>query len=602
MPAGDPRYFVRSEKRLVQGSKPTMTTTTASLTLPGVPALEAASGRGVVSAGHPAEAAAGLEMLEEGGNAIDAIVAAAFTAFVVEPAMCGLGGYGRLAVFDAASKRLVSVDHYLRAPGAARPDMFEIDEAKPLKHYETPYTKGLKAERGGLASAVPGAVAGLYWAQRRLGKLPWARVLEPAIAEAKAGLEVTWSLLLRLAENFEGVRSMPELAALFLPGGQLPRAPAQHAPGDRLPMAGLAKTLARIAEEGAAGFYSGPVAQAIARASRAAGGILTEADLAAYRPRILYERPQRYRGLDYVTCFDPVGYEALNILDRFDLAGFGPDSLEYRHFVAEAMAAAFVDNIAYYGDPDFVPDSPVAGLSSPELGEKRAAMLSRERALPRPVPPIDRSAFGPGAAEREALGRFESAEPWPPKLGGTTQMATADRDGNMASLLTSVSGSFGSMIAVPETGIILNNGMGNYDPRPGRPNSIAPGKMPIFAVPTMVALEGDRAVFAAAGAGGYRITAGVLLTFLNWHDFGMGLGAAMAAPRLHCQGKETFVDPRMPQAIRDGLARLGHRVVMQGDDPGMNAYGRVSAVAFDAKSGRLQAAAGPSWHGSTGGL
>lgn len=551
----------------------------------------------MVAAGHADEVAAGLAVIEEGGNAIDAVVAAAFAGYVVEPAMCGLGGYGRMSVYVAERRELISVDHYLRAPGAARPDMFEIDEAKGLKYYETPYTKGLKAERGALAVGVPGAVAGLYWAQRRLGRLPWAAVLQPAIALARAGLEVTWSLSLRLAENLDAIRERPALAAMVLPGSRLPRVAGQIEPGERLPMDDLAASLTRIAQEGAAGFYSGPVAEAIAAACEAGGGILSRADLENYRPRILRERPRRYRGLDYITCADPVGYEALNILERFDLAELGPDSRAFRHVMAEALAAAFVDNIAHYGDPDFVGPGPAAALSDPALGAKRAAMLSLERALPRPVAAID-----PGRGDDTGIAERLADEPWPPKLAGTTQMAAADREGNMTSLCTSVSASFGSLVAVPGTGIILNNGMGNFDPRPGRPNSIAPGKMPIFAVPTLVALENGRAVFAAAGAGGYRITTGVLHALVHWRDFKQPLAEALAAPRVHCQGKETYVDARIDPGVRDALAALGHRVVTQADDPGLNAFARVSAVSLDPASGELHAASGPPWHGAAGGV
>jgi gamma-glutamyltranspeptidase/glutathione hydrolase len=551
----------------------------------------------VVAAGHPEEVAAGLAMLEDGGNAIDAVVAAAFAGYVVEPAMCGIGGYGRMAAYVAAERELISVDHYLRAPGAARPDMFEIDEAKGLKYYETPYTKGLKAERGPLAVGVPGAVAGLYWAQRKLGKLPWAAVLQPAIALAKAGLEVSWSLVLKLAENLEAIREMPALTAMVLPGGRLPRAPGQIEPGERLAMDELAATLMRIAKEGAAGFYSGLVADAIAAAVQAGGGILSREDLASYRPRILREKPRRYRGLDYITCCDPVGYEALNILEHFDLAALRPDAPEFRHLMAEALAAAFVDNIAHYGDPDFIGEGPAAALGDPALGARRAAMLGPERALPRPVAAID-----PGIAGDPDIAERLSDEPWPPELAGTTQMTAADREGNMVSLCTSVSASFGSLVAVPGTGIILNNGMGNFDPRPGRPNSIAPGKMPIFAVPVLLALENDRAVFAAAGAGGYRITTGVLHALVHWRDFKLPLAEAIAAPRVHCQGKETYVDARIDPAVRDALAALGHRVVVQADDPGLNAFSRVSAVSLDPASGALHAASGPPWHGAAGGL
>jgi len=525
------------------------------------------------------------------------VVAAAFAGYVVEPAMCGIGGYGRLSAYVAQRRELISVDHYLRAPGAARADMFEIDEARGLKYYETPYTRGLKAERGPLAVGVPGAVAGLYWAQRKLGKLPWAAVLQPAIALAKSGLDVTWSLVLKLAENLEAIREMPALAAMFLPGGRLPRAPGQIEPGERLAMDELAATLARIAAEGPAGFYSGPVADAIAAAVQTAGGVFSREDLEKYRPRIVREKPRRYRGLDYITGCDPVGYEALNILEHFDLAALRAESLEFRHLVAEALAAAFVDNIAHYGDPDFIGDGPAAALSGLALGARRAAMLSPDRALARPVAAID-----PGLGESAEIDARLADEPWPPKLAGTTQMTAADAEGNMVSLCTSVSASFGSLVAVPATGIILNNGMGNFDPRPGRPNSIAPGKMPIFAVPVLVALESGRAVFAAAGAGGYRITTGVLHALIHWRDFRMSLADAIAAPRVHCQGKDTYVDARIEPGVRDALAALGHRVVVQADDPGLNAFSRVSAVSLDPASGPLLAASGPPWHGAAGGL
>jgi gamma-glutamyltranspeptidase/glutathione hydrolase len=558
------------------------------------------SDRGVVAAGHPAEVDAGLAMLEAGGNAIDALVAAAFVAYVVEPAMAGLGGYGRLSAFRADSGALVSVDHYLRAPAAARPDMFEIDPDKGLKYYETPYTKGLKAERGPLSACVPGAVAGLYWSQRRLGRLPWARVLEPAIAAARAGLEVSWSLFLHLAQTEEAIRTDAATAAILLPAGRLPRPSGQIDPAERLDLSDLAATLEIIAERGAAGFYEGRIAAAIGEAFRARGGILRAEDLAAYRPRVVIERPQSYRGLAYVTCLDPVGYEALNILDRFDLAALGPESLAFRHVMAEAMAAAFVDNIAYYGDPDHGFAAVSAALGSPALGARRAAMIDLRRALARPVAAVVPEMLGQCVLDPAVLGAHVALDPWPPRLSGTTQVAAADGEGNMAALITSVGSSFGSFVTAPGTGITFNNGMGNFDPRPGRPNSIAPGKMPIFAVPNLLALEDGKAVFAAAGSGGYRITTAILHALTYWRDFAMSLPASIAAPRVHCQGKETYVDGRIDAHVRQGLAALGHRVVVQQDDPGLNAFGRVSTVAR--RGGRLQAASGPPWLAGAGGL
>jgi len=555
----------------------------------------ARSAKGVVAGGHPAEVEAGLRILAEGGNAFDAIVAANFTACVVEPAMTSLGGYMRLSGFVGGSREALSVDAYLRAPGAAHERLFEIDESKPLKYYETPWTRGYSAERGYKSAGVPGVVAGLWWTQRRLGRLPWAAVLQPAIEEARKGVEVTFALWQRLAENRDTLVEYPETAKVLLPGGRIPGGPSQTAHGERLRFPGLAETLELIAAEGAAGFYEGELPRRIAGFVQANGGILSEADFAGYRPRVLKETPQRYRDLDYVTCYDQVGIEALNVLRHFDLKALGPDSAGFYHLMAEAMAVAFTDSIQHYGDPDFGHAAVAEALANPALGRYWAGRIGLEHALPRPVAAADLQPFA-GAAIAQRLD-----EPWAPRLKGTTQLAAADAAGNMASIITSISASFGSQVLVPDTGILLNNGMGNFDPRPGRPNSIAPGKMPIFAVPTLLAWDDKGAAFASGGSGGYRITPAILHPFLHWLEFGMDLPAAIQHPRVHCQGKDTFADGRIAPAVRDALAALGHKLHVQRDDPGLNAFGRVSIVARG-RDGMLEAASGPPWLGAAGGL
>jgi gamma-glutamyltranspeptidase/glutathione hydrolase len=555
----------------------------------------ARSDKGVVAGGHPAEVEAGLEILAEGGNAFDAIVAANFVACVVEPAMTQVGGYVRLSGYDGRAQEAISVDAYLRAPGAAHERLFEIDESKPLKYYETPWTRGYSAERGFKSAGVPGLVAGLYWTQRNLGRLPWKRVLQPAIRQARAGVEIGFALWQRLAENQGTIKDYPETYKVLFPEGRIPSAPSQTAHGERLVFPQLDETLARIAEEGADGFYKGEVAQRIGAFFQENGGILSAADLAAYRPRVMKERPQRYRGLDYVTCYDQVGIECLNILQQFDLKRLGADSAEFLHLTAEAMAAAFVDSIQHYGDPDMGFRAVAEALANPALGAWWAKQIRMDRTLPRPVQPADLKAFAFEPIEqRQALA-------WPPKLQGTTQLAAADAEGNMASVITSISASFGSQVLVPGTGVLLNNGMGNFDPRPGRPNSIRPGAMPIFAVPTLLAYDDKGAAFASGGSGGYRIMPAILFPFLYWLEFGRALPAAIEGPRLHCQGKDTFIDSRVPPAVRDRLAALGHKLHVQRDDPGLNAFGRVSAVARG-KDGMLEAASGPAWLGAAGGL
>ena len=258
--------------------------------------------RGVVAGGHALEAEAGIAALCAGGNAIEAVVAAAFAGFVVEPASCGLGGYGRLAIWLGAPKQFVTVDHYARAPAAAHADMFEVDPTKPDKYYGFPHTKGMRAERGALATAVPGAVAGLCAAHERYGRLPLPRALEPAVSYAEAGVAVDANLQLVIAGRLAEIREQPAAASFLLRNDAPPAIAGQFGGGDRLDTSALARTLKRIADKGAAGFHEGPVAEAIERASAGVGGILRATDLAAYRPRLLHERPSRYRGHEYITA------------------------------------------------------------------------------------------------------------------------------------------------------------------------------------------------------------------------------------------------------------------------------------------------------------
>jgi gamma-glutamyltranspeptidase/glutathione hydrolase len=181
-------------------------------------------------------------------------------------------------------------------------------------------------------------------------------------------------------------------------------------------------------------------------------------------------------------------------------------------------------------------------------------------------------------------------------------MAAADASGNVVSLITSLTHGFGSLVLVPETGIFLNNSMVNYDPRPGLPNSIAPGKMPIFAAPALVMSTGGEAVLGSCGSGGYRILSGVLHSALHALDFDMPVQAAIDAPRVHCQGEETFVDGRISENVREQLRELGHNVVVVNDDPGVTHFGRVSAVSRDPDSGLLAAGGGPAWWTACAGL
>jgi gamma-glutamyltranspeptidase/glutathione hydrolase len=556
--------------------------------------VQVASRRGAVSAGHPLEVAAGLEMLAAGGSAMDAVVAGAFVACVVEPNNVSIAGYGHLSAYLAADDRFLTVDHSPRAPHRATPDMFELVDEPPEGH-DWPATVGDRNSAGALSVAVPGAVRGLFEAHRVAGRLPWADVLAPAIRAAQEGVEVRWNLLLLIAAQMEAIRARPHTAQLLMPGGRLPRAASEEGPGDRLDQSDLAAVLRRIADEGPDAFHRGPVAEAIAAEVAAGGGILDAQDLADYRPLVFDEEPRTYRGLRYVTSNDTVGYEALNILEQFAPAPDGPGSAEHLHLLAEACGHAFVDSVTYFGDPEHV-RSPVGGLSSKEFAKQRAAGIGRDRTAPHPVVPADPWPFDPGAGP-------DGAPPGPSAGGlhGTTQVVAADADGNVVSLIITIGGDFGAGLVVPGTGIVLNNSMVNYDPRPGFTNSIAPGKMPFFAVPAIVAARDGRGVLGVAGSGGYPILAGVVHATVNVLDHGLGVQAAIDEPRVHSQGHRTYVDARVEPAVRDRLAEFGHELVVQDTDPGSLAFSRVSAVAL-AGDGTITAGSGPAWNTAAGAL
>ncbi|MCC6944659.1 MAG: gamma-glutamyltransferase [Thermomicrobiales bacterium] len=547
--------------------------------------------RGVVAGGDQREADAGIRIMQEGGNAVDALVAAAFVGYVVEPDSCGIGGYGRLAIYLEEQQEFVTVDHYVRAPLAATDTMFEVIDGGDRLYYGWPQVVDRANEWGYRSIAVPGAVAGLYEAHRQFGQLAWERVLAPAIEAAEAGLEVTWDLVLSISGRIREIRTLPDVAEFLLPGGEPPRhRNGFNQGGHHLDLFDLAQTLRRVASEGPAGFYDGPVADAIVTEVQSHGGILSHDDLTSYRPKVMREKAQHFAGVDYITAWDQVGYEALNILDQSDLPSLEPDGLRVRHLMAEALGAAFVDNMFWYGDPEYV-DSPVSGLSNRAFAAERARSIRFERAMDRPIPVSDPRPYDDASLDPDF-------DPQAPSVGGshgTSQMAAMDQAGNIATLCTSLSSAFGSLVRVPGTGIFLNNSMQNFDPRPGRANAIAPGKMPIFAAPTIAASQSGKGRFGAAGSGGYRIETAVLHTTVGHLTYGMTLQDAIDLPRVHCQGRETVVDSRIPETIRRELAALGHQVVDAEETPGALNFARVVAVGRDPQTGELIASSGPFW-------
>ncbi len=543
--------------------------------------------RGAVAAGHRAEVDAALAILDAGGNAVDAVVAGGFCACVVEPNNAGLAGYGHLSAWLPDTGAFLTVDHGPRAPAASREDMFVVTGGFRAARDVWPHVEGRESELGGLATAVPGAVAGLCAAHRRAGRLPLAVVLEPAIAAADAGVEIDWHLGLTILQRLHDIRTQHSGAAALLVDGDPPTGHDDWGRGSRLDTSALADLLRAIAAEGEAAFTDLERARCIERAVADAGGILTAADIAAYVPRIVAERPTRYRRFDLTTAEDDVGHELFGILANLPLGDVEPGSTAELHLLAEAFGHAMADGLTWSGDPAATPDLSAA-LRDPAYATARAAAIVTGRAAPRPV----------------AAGSPLPQQPPPTGSGGvkgTTQVAAIDADGMAAVVITTIGQDFGSLVHVPELGLFLNTGMANFDPRPGRANSITPGKMPLFGVPAVLAVDAGDAVLACGGSGGYRITSGVVHATVNVLDHDASTGDAVSRPRVWCQGEETYVDDRIPAATIQALTDLGHTVVPQALTPAYEPFARVSLVRRHA-DGTLEAASDPPWHGAAGAL
>jgi gamma-glutamyltranspeptidase/glutathione hydrolase len=498
--------------------------------------LDAATARhGMVAAEHELAARAGVEMFERGGNAVDAAVAAAFATGVVNPSSCGIGGGGFALIHDGRSHTDHLVDFRETAPARARPDMFvregKVDPALSL--------------RGGLAVAVPGEVKGLARVLRDFGTLPLATVLGPAIRYAEDGFPVGRHLAAELSANAEEIRRWPALAAVYLrPDG------SAYAVGERLVEKDLAATLRAIADGGPSAFYEGAIGERIAATVAAEGGVIDGADLRGYREKLRRPLVMRYRDLTVVGAPPSSGgavvLEILNVLDGFDLRAEGAHGVLGLHRIAQAEAAAFRDRARYYGDPDFV-DVPIDRLLSKAYGEEIRRRITGSRP----------STGGAVFHER----------------GGTAHTSALDARGTAVALTTTINTAFGSLVLVPGTGIILNNEMDDFSAAPGVPNvyglvgnsanAIQAGKRPLSSMSPTIVLSDGAPVLAIGGSGGPRIISATLQTLVNVVDFGMGLEAAVAAPRIHDQAfpPKLFVEPTLDAKIVAGLRELGHDVV-----------------------------------------
>ncbi|WP_045390487.1 gamma-glutamyltransferase [Falsirhodobacter sp. alg1] len=511
---------------------------------------------GVVVTNHPLGTAAGSEMLAAGGNAVDATVAALLTLTVVEPMMVGIAGGGLSHVRMADSTNVV-FDALSSAGGQMQPDMYRPVSDEPARYMET---EGRCSMLGASAVAVPGNLRGWCDMHRRFGKLPFADVVEPAIRAASRGFTVTHYLAGAMNEFAGDLLADPAMAALVAPKGAL------MSPGERMVMGDYAETLRLIQREGAAALYGGALGKALV-ARMATGddhaGFLTEADLTDYRAVERTPITGTYRGYQVIGPPPPASSgvhitQMLNMLERYDVRAMGFGTAESLHLMAEVIRLAFVDRRAHSGDPAFV-DVPVERLTSKAYAAECASGIRNAASL-----------------QAAAAQGYESAD--------TTHLTVADKDGNIVTATHTINGLFGARFVVPETGIIPNNYMMNFDPRPGKALSVVPGKRVPTSMAPMIVMKDGAPVYALGMPGGLRIFPSILQGIVNLLDHGLTLQEAVEAPRIWTQGQELEVEkPFLPQ--KEALEALGHRVkVMPHIGGGMN------AIAFEG-NGRMTGAA-----------
>ncbi len=511
--------------------------------------------RGAVAAGHPCTAEAGARVLELGGNAVDACVAAACVSWVAESPLTGPGAGGFMLVHRARDGRDWLLDFFVSTPGLGLPRGVGLG----MEVVDVPFGVGETTQRfriGPASCAVPGTVAGLAEAHRRFGTMPWATLLEPAIRHAREGVELTESqafvhglLDAVLRRSAESRRVYGEARALET--------------GERLVMADLAATLEWLAEEGASAFYRGTLARQIAAACRDAGGRITEEDLAGYR--VIHRRPVRaaYRGHELVANPPPssggvlIAY-ALRLLD-----GLGPggppgsaSALAYQAEVARAATGA--------RGAGFAAELARGGLARRLLADERVDAV---------VADIRRR--GIGAARRE-----------PALLPSTTHVSVVDARGNAASL--SASTGCGSGFVVAGTGLHLNNMLGEDDLNPSGPPRAAGRRLTSMMAPTIV-LEGGRPRLVLGSAGSERLRGAIVQTIVNVVDHGLAVPEAIERPRVHLDGADLHCEGGTDDAVTSELEAMGYPLV-RWPGPRRNLYfGGVAAVGLGSR-GELEAA------------
>jgi gamma-glutamyltranspeptidase / glutathione hydrolase len=518
--------------------------------------------KGMVASQNEIASRIGADVIKEGGTAVDAAVATAFALAVVHPTAGNIGGGGFL-VYRPAKGDAVAYDFREMAPAKASPTMFLKDGKYSAELHHNSY----------LAVGVPGTVAGLHMAWKDQGKLPWKRLVDPAIALARDGFMVTEALARSLKNAQREMQKYPASVAQFTKNGVL------YEPGETLKQPDLAKTLDRVASQGPAGFYQGETALLLEKEMLAHGGLITREDMKNYAAKKRVPVKGTYRGYEVISM-PPISsggvaiIEMLNILEGYDVAKMGSGSADAIHLMAEAMKRAYADRAHYLGDPDFNHDMPLAKLTSKEYATDLRKTINATR------------------ASKSSPTTFE----WPHESDETTHISIVDGDRNAVSMTYTLEQGYGVKIVVPGAGFLLNNEMGDFNAGPEltnaegligtKANLAEPGKRMLSSMtPTILSKDGQ--LFMVTGSpGGRTIINTALETIVDVVDFGMNAQEAVDAPRFHHQWLPDRIDFEKygfsPDTVRE-LERRGHTL-----REGRGSQGVAQVIVFNAKEDMLE--------------
>ncbi len=519
----------------------------------------------MVAANHPLAALAGLKILKKGGNAVDAAVATHFALAVVEPFMTGIGGGGR-CVIRMANGESFAMNFEPMTPAKENP--FEPDPERAATMYKVDLGRPAVKDRADIigykAAAIPGFVKGMCILMEKFGSLDLDAVLAPATKYAEEGYILDTYVAKNIAFNMHIIAKFPETAKILLKDGYPPSpwcGSRWEAGYDKLVQKDLAGTLRKIAKDGPDAYYKGDIASSIAEDMEKNGGYITEADLAAYKPQILEPSKGSYRGYDMISL--PVSttiMQILHILDNFDMKALGYNTIEAVHVLTEAIKLAFAGRKTFLGWGAEAP--PFKGIISKEYAKKLAGQIDLEKAL-------------------------DSLDLGDPRLyqeGETTHACAVDKDRNVAGVHSSLGDAFGSKVTIKGTGIIMNDKMKGYDPRPGQPDSVKPRIIKPPPSGSTILLKDGAPYMVIGSPGGYKQVCAVVRSIHCYMDYGMTIREAINAPRVFVQSGTVHIDSRMPGEICKALDRKGHDLKVVDREFG---FARPNAIVIDPATGLL---------------